>query len=278
MCRRGDTGTPPRRLVNKLQPPDATAQRRRVDEAAILKGLLHAGGLAIATLVPQAAVAALTPAPLDAGTTAADTAPLPDGQPAPALAEDRARAVQCLTAAIAYEAGFEPIAGQEAVAEVILNRARSGPFPRSVCGVVFAGSERRTGCQFTFTCDGSLRRRLPARVLTAARTVAEAALDGRNPSRVSGAAWYHADYVSPYWAPSLVRVAKIGAHIFYRAPGLGDRPATARGFSASGEPVIAALAVLGRLPDAAGVVRAATAPAAAHATPAFSLWGLAPRR
>lgn len=249
-----------------------------MDEAAILKGFLCLGGLAVATLAPGAAAAELTPTPV-APVTVAPQTPTRAVVPAlPAADEDRGRAVQCLATAIAYEAGFEPAAGQEAVAEVILNRARAGPFPRSVCGVVFAGSERRTGCQFTFTCDGSLRRRLPARVLATARAVAEAALEGRTPTRVSGAAWYHADYVSPYWAPSLVRVGKIGAHIFYRAPGLGDRGATAQAFKASGEPVIAALAVLGRLPDAAGVapVRSYTMPP--PPPPAFSLWGLSPGR
>jgi Cell Wall Hydrolase len=259
---------------NSLLPPRGQAG----DGAVILKGFLCAGGLA-ASAFATAAAAQLTPAiPETAVALPAEPSPTP---PTPPAGEDRNRAVQCLTAAIAYEAGFEPTAGQEAVAEVILNRARSGPFPRSVCGVVFAGSERRTGCQFTFTCDGSLRRRLPARVMAAARGVAEAALDGRNPLRVSGAAWYHADYVSPYWAPSLVRVAKIGAHIFYRAPGLGDRTIAARSFTASGEPAIAALAVLGRLPDAATTVSAAAAPARAPAAapaPAFSLWGLAPKR
>jgi spore germination cell wall hydrolase CwlJ-like protein len=200
--------------------------------------------------------------------------------PAPATsAEDRARAVQCLATAIAYEAGNEPVEGQQAVAEVILNRARAGVFARdsavakTVCGVVFAGSERRTGCQFTFTCDGSLRRRLPERMMTATRAVAEAALDGRNPTRVSGAAWYHANYVSPYWAPSLVRVATIGAHIFYRAPGLGDRLIGPGVYSARGEPVIGALTAL----SAAAVAAKPTAPPAATApAPAFSIWGLTP--
>jgi spore germination cell wall hydrolase CwlJ-like protein len=241
-------------------------------------------GLAAATIASPA-LAQLTPEIPAAGLVARMPGgpALPVDAP-PALApiggEDRSRAATCLAAAIAYEAGFEPLAGQQAVAEVVLNRARSGPFPRTVCGVVFAGSTRRTGCQFTFTCDGSLRRRLPERVMAGARAVAEAALDGRNPLHVAGAAWYHADYVSPYWAPSLVRVAKIGAHIFYRAPGLGDRQIAASSFTASGEPAIAALA--GVAGPAAAAVRAtvgAKPPAAEReAAPVFSLWGLAPKR
>jgi spore germination cell wall hydrolase CwlJ-like protein len=236
-------------------------------------------------------VAAFAMAAMIAGTAEAQLAPPPDWPtPAPSTEvapiatldpadADRARAVQCLATAIAYEAGNEPLEGQQAVAEVILNRARAGVFARdpatakTVCGVVFAGSERRTGCQFTFTCDGSLRRHLSDRMIAATRLVAEAAIDGRNPSRVSGAAWYHADYVSPYWAPSLVRVAKIGAHIFYRAPGLGDRMVGPGVYNAKGEPVIGALAAA----TAAVVVAAkSSAPAAAVAPPAFSLWGLKP--
>jgi spore germination cell wall hydrolase CwlJ-like protein len=198
------------------------------------------------------------------------------GVVAPAPGEDRARAVQCLATAIAYEAGFEPDAGQQAVAEVILNRVRTPLFPKSVCGVVFAGSERRTGCQFSFTCDGSLRRRMSAAVLARAQGVAEAAIDGRNPQRTGGAAWYHADYVYPYWAPSLVRVVKIGAHIFYRAPGAVDRPG-GNGFTPGSEPVIAALK---GVPLGPGMT--AAPPAAVVAKPGasqpFTLWGLTPVR
>lgn len=72
----------------------------------------------------------------------------------PAAVTAQSRALDCLTMAIAYEAGREPLAGQQAVAQVILNRTRVARFPSSVCGVVFDGSQRTTGCQFTFTCDG----------------------------------------------------------------------------------------------------------------------------
>jgi spore germination cell wall hydrolase CwlJ-like protein len=137
--------------------------------------------------------------------------PLPD-VPVSGHDED----VKCLASAIAHEAGYERLEGKQAVAEVVLNRLRSPHFPKTVCGVIFAGSARKTGCQFTFTCDGSLGRNLPAAILEESRQVAEAALDGRNPLRVGGATHYHADYVTPYWAASLVEVTKIGAHIFYR--------------------------------------------------------------
>jgi spore germination cell wall hydrolase CwlJ-like protein len=155
----------------------------------------------------------------------------------PAATTDRDRAVGCMANAIVYEAGYEPIEGQQAVAEVILNRVRSPLYPKTVCGVVFDGSTRATGCQFTFTCDGSMRRRLPEALKAAARAIAESALDGTLPDRVAGATHYHADYVSPRWAPSLVRVAKIGAHIFYRLPGTRDALAQPAAYSPVGEPL-----------------------------------------
>ncbi|MGI9376346.1 MAG: cell wall hydrolase [Tsuneonella suprasediminis] len=133
--------------------------------------------------------------------------------------EDYSRTLECLTLAVAYEAGYESLEGKQAVAEVVLNRLRSPSFPDTVCDVVFAGSTRRTGCQFSFTCDGSMRRRLPPQVMADARAVAEDALANRTPSQVPGATHYHASYVHPYWAPTLTRIAQIGAHIFYHPPG-----------------------------------------------------------
>jgi spore germination cell wall hydrolase CwlJ-like protein len=177
---------------------------------------------------------------------------------------DRARAVQCMAAAIAYEAAREPIEGQQAVAEVILNRVRDPAFPKSICGVVYAGSTRRTGCQFSFTCDGSLVHRMSFTTMETARTVAEAALDGRNPIRVFGATSYHADYVAPYWAPSLVRIGQIGAHIFYRNPGAADVPVNAVPFVPRGETA----------PATSDKPGGAPAPKASLPSPGFLPWGL----
>jgi len=76
---------------------------------------------------------------------------------------DRLRSIDCLADAIYYEAGNEPVEGQRAVAQVVLNRVRHPAYPNSVCGVVYQGAARRTGCQFSFVCDGSLARaRTPA--------------------------------------------------------------------------------------------------------------------
>lgn len=140
------------------------------------------------------------------------------GLPAvPALAgPERERGLDCLALAIVHEAGQEPRAGQEAVAEVVLNRLAHPAYPKSICAVVFAGADRATGCQFSFTCDGSLRRVIAPARLAAARAVAAAVLDGRAVRHVPGATHYHASYVAPRWAPGLVRLSGIGQHIFYR--------------------------------------------------------------
>lgn len=131
----------------------------------------------------------------------------------------QARALECLTSAIYYEAGQEPTDGQRAVAQVILNRSRHPAFPSSVCGVVYEGSTRQTGCQFTFTCDGSMARTPMAASWDQARKVAVAALAGSVYPNVGNATHYHADYVVPYWASSLAKTAVVGAHLFYRWSG-----------------------------------------------------------
>ena len=89
---------------------------------------------------------------------------------------DKARALQCLSMAVYYEAASESHAGQQAVAQVARNRVAHPAYPASVCGVVFQGSERTSGCQFSFTCDGSLGRRPSRRGWAVAQSVALAAL------------------------------------------------------------------------------------------------------
>ena len=134
-------------------------------------------------------------------------------------AETRDQALNCLSTAIVREAGHEPVEGQQAVAQVIMNRVRSFGYPKTVCGVVFQGSERSTGCQFTFTCDGSMRRPMSEQRFRDAQDIAEMALSGALPNRVDDATHYHAFYVAPSWSHALTRVGQIGAHIFYRAGG-----------------------------------------------------------
>jgi hypothetical protein len=126
------------------------------------------------------------------------------------------RALDCLTAAVYHEARSEGSDGQRAVAQVVLNRVRHPAFPASVCGVVYQGSGRRTGCQFSFTCDGSLGRRREPGAWGRAREIAAAALDGEVYAAVGNATHYHTRAILPYWASSLTRSASVGAHIFYR--------------------------------------------------------------
>lgn len=186
---------------------------------------------------------------------------------------DRARALGCLAAAVAHEAGLEPEAGREAVAEVVVNRVRAPNRPKTICGVVFEGADRRTGCQFTFTCDGALQRRLPDWMITAAFTTAARVLDGLVPARVSGATHYHADYVSPYWAPSLVKISRIGAHIFYRTPGATD--VAARPVIPRNEPLMPGL---GQFASAEGLPLPASSPPSVRPDRQPALlapWGLA---
>lgn len=130
--------------------------------------------------------------------------------------DDAARALDCLTKAVYYEANNQSDDGQRAVAQVVLNRVRDRAFPSSVCGVVYQGSTRSTGCQFTFTCDGSLSRRPSQAGWDRARAVASSALAGSVYAPVGSATFYHANYVSPWWANSMDKVATVGAHIFYR--------------------------------------------------------------
>ncbi|QJU58575.1 cell wall hydrolase [Sphingomonas sp. AP4-R1] len=159
---------------------------------------------------------------------------------------DRARATACLAAAVLFEAGDDP-AGEAAVAQVVLNRLRHPAFPKTVCGVVFQGSERHTGCQFTFTCDGALARTPAPAAWARATAIAAHALDGRVVKEVGTATHYHADYVVPYWGPSLAKIAVVAPHIFYRWPGRWGLPASfvaaGRG-SESIDPRVAAFAGL----------------------------------
>lgn len=137
---------------------------------------------------------------------------------------EREQAAQCLATAVVYEAGDQSLAGQEAVAQVILNRLHHPAFPKTLCGVVYQGSQRRTGCQFTFTCDGSLAFARRDAVWSSARNVAERALDGLLSADIGQSTFYHAKYVAPVWAPRLTKVSSIGAHIFYRFPGRDGLP------------------------------------------------------
>ena len=136
-------------------------------------------------------------------------------------------AAGCLTQAVYYEARGEPAEGQAAVAQVVLNRTRSGAHPADVCGVVFEGAAH-AGCQFSFACDPRLGARRPqSAAWRRAQTIADAALHGSGRPDLRDALNFHADYVRPGWAQRLRRAVEIGRHIFYGAPSPASPPVLA---------------------------------------------------
>jgi hypothetical protein len=126
--------------------------------------------------------------------------------------------IDCLAEAIYYEARSEDVRGQYAVAEVVMNRVKDRNFPDTICEVVFEGQYRDTGCQFTFTCDGSRKAQPRGEAWDRARAIALNVRLGLNKPMTRKATHYHTDYVDPYWSDSLVQTAVIGTHIFYRFP------------------------------------------------------------
>jgi spore germination cell wall hydrolase CwlJ-like protein len=214
--------------------PLAHAAVPRTETARLREQAASMGALQLKQIAPQDALALNAAIPISNSNN-------PAARPFVLLgsAADRARSLECLTAAIYYEAAQEPTDGQRAVAQVVLNRVRHPAYPSTVCGVVFEGARRITGCQFSFTCDGSLRRGPMASYWERARTVAAAALNGYVYAPVGWSTHYHANYVVPYWSSSLVKAANVGTHIFYRwRGGWGRAPAFLSPY-AGVEPVIA---------------------------------------
>lgn len=157
---------------------------------------------------------------------------------------DVARATDCLAAAIWYEAGAETLAGKKAVAQVVLNRVRHPAFPKTVCGVVFQGSERITGCQFTFSCDGAMVRVPPAGAWMNMRSLARIMLNGEVFKPVGTATHYHTDWVLPAWSSKLDKVHKEATHLFFRWAGWWGTPPAFRGRYTGAEPLVRKLALL----------------------------------
>jgi hypothetical protein len=142
---------------------------------------------------------------------------------APAQPSVNAREQNCLSQAIYYEARGETQQGQVAVAEVVMNRVRSPYYPKSVCAVVYQGSDRGTGCQFTFTCDGSVAARPRGRAWIQAQHLATAVMMGYTRPITQHATHYHTNAVSPGWSSMLIETTTIGSHVFYRMPNAAER-------------------------------------------------------
>ncbi|MCW6506459.1 cell wall hydrolase [Lichenifustis flavocetrariae] len=194
-----------------------------------------------ATPVVARAVALASATPVEAGSTPVQIAPLPkfsrgpngevatgttmvmgivDQAPAFAGLIDQANSaseLRCLAEAVYFEARSEPEEGQAAVAQVVLNRVMSGLYPTTICGVVFQNQQRRNACQFSFACEGHALHVNESDAWTQAARVAREVLDGATyVSDVGVATHYHANYVQPGWARRLVKMDKIGRHIFYK--------------------------------------------------------------
>lgn len=130
--------------------------------------------------------------------------------------EYQARQRRCLATAIYFEARGEPVSGQLAVAQVVMNRVRSSLYPDTICGVVFQGQHRRSGCQFSFTCDGHADVPREEEQWLEANKLAKQVTDGEAWSEEIGhATHYHATYVKPAWRRQLDHVKRVGRHIFY---------------------------------------------------------------
>lgn len=140
-----------------------------------------------------------------------------------ATAEDR-KAIQCLAKNVYWESKHEPLRGKKAVAQVTLNRTVDERFPDDICGVVYqrdkvkSRGRMRTICQFSWTCM-SVKNKAPVNEeewQDALEVAQKYVLDGYHIPELQEALFYHADYVRPRWARQMIRIEKIGAHIFYR--------------------------------------------------------------
>ena len=135
----------------------------------------------------------------------------------------RAKAEKCLANAVYFEARSEPVRGQIAVAQVVMNRVFSGFYPNDVCGVVYQNANRHLACQFTFACDGIPDVVTDMESWERARRIARETLDGKLwLPEVAKSTHYHASYVHPWWVRAMTRLAKIGLHNFYRPHKWGD--------------------------------------------------------
>ena len=232
----------------------------RVDTRALSGAVLAGAGLslvlAVAYLAGGAAKIATLKSPearMAAAAPTAESAPAPDAakpamiptpasltapvvRPAPPVTQAVAHgqgALDCLTDAVYYESRGESDRGQAAVAQVVLNRVRRGGFPKSVCGVVFQGAAQHA-CQFSFACDGAMRQGREPAAWRRAHGVAQRALDGFVMEEVGDATNFHVAHLGQIWGSGLVKVAQVGAHVFYRLTGRGGfAPHASSGHDAS---------------------------------------------
>ncbi len=131
-------------------------------------------------------------------------------------AKNTDRQMNCLAEAIYYEARSESVDGQKAVGEVILNRVKHKAFPNTICEVVYQGAERTTGCQFSFTCDGSTAKLPYGKHWQEAKRIAAHMMIGASAPLTNRATHYHTVNVNPKWASTLRQLRQYDTHVFYR--------------------------------------------------------------
>ncbi|MCC6982329.1 MAG: cell wall hydrolase [Bauldia sp.] len=180
-----------------------------VDVDAPFRAILGAGPrIDMPTPKPEIEVAMADPSPRHAWVTNA----------LPASTRTAAER-KCLAEAIYFEARGEPVNGQLAVAQVVLNRLKNPAYPNTICGVVYQNRNVRNGCQFSFACDGIADRVTDRESWTMATTLANAVVEDSEHSwmpDVGSATHYHATYVRPRWARTMIKMVQIGEHIFYK--------------------------------------------------------------
>ncbi len=138
-------------------------------------------------------------------------------------AKARAKSEKCLAEAVYFEARGEAVRGQIAVAQVVLNRAFSGYYPTTVCGVVYQNKYHHLACQFTFACDNNTDVIREPDMWDRAKKIAKAMLDGLIwLPEVDKSTHYHAYYVRPSWVSEMKKMYKFGVHTFYRPKAWGD--------------------------------------------------------
>ena len=249
-------------LVPEVRQPIGVAAQQPERRVLTPKELPGVEPVEYAAIAPEDARAINAKVPFVSG-------PVPPARPFRFVggAEDFAKATDCLAAAVYYEAGDDAV-GEQAVAQVVLNRLRHPAFPKTVCGVVFQGAERATGCQFTFTCDGALARTPAPVAWSRARDIALKALRGAVYKPVGWATHYHTDWVVPYWSSSLDKIAEVHTHLFFRWTGWWG---TAPAFNRVQQPGELPVAKLAALSDAhrMGTALAGADGAIVEATPFF---------
>jgi spore germination cell wall hydrolase CwlJ-like protein len=135
----------------------------------------------------------------------------------------RAKHEKCLADAVYFEARGEPVRGQMAVAQVVINRVFSGYYPNNICEVVYQNTHRHLRCQFTFACDGRPERVDEPAAWERAQHIARDALDGNFwLNDVGQATHYRARWVHPRWVRKMRKLDRIGVHTFYRPRNWGD--------------------------------------------------------